>query len=494
MKIRTIITQDAEVDDQNSLRHFLLYSNEVELQGIVQTSSKFHWQGVPGTDAKKITLEGELSGDKNEGTYDSPYRWPGTDWMYRVIDDYEKDYPNLIRHAQGYPTPDYLRSITKIGNIGYKGETEHPTEGSELIRRAILDNDTRPLYIQVWGGCNTIVRALMDIQAEFGSRPEWPAIREKIAKKIIITACGEQDETYRTYLAEQWPSIQFVKTLQMGSYAYPWFQMPEGESKDTLRADFMKRRILNGKSALASGYRTWLDGVRYEGEEEASQFGANPNIAKEWFGAGFGLPAGEPYDFLSEGDSPTFFPLLGWGFRTLEDFSYGGIAGRYHKVSGEVNSKGEPLNLWDVSKDVYIDRFGNEHLTESMWRYVADIQRDFAARVAWAGADTFEKGEHAPALRIEEGLNLTAQAGEQLTLHAHALSPDSAAVQVSFRVYTDASASWAAMLCLDVLDNVASFSIPADAEAGDMLHIIVKAQSGGQYRLVHYQQVIITVK
>ena len=47
-KIRTIITQDAEVDDQNSLRHFLFYANEVELQGIVQTSSKFHWQGVPG--------------------------------------------------------------------------------------------------------------------------------------------------------------------------------------------------------------------------------------------------------------------------------------------------------------------------------------------------------------------------------------------------------------------------------------------------------------
>ena len=47
-RIRTIITQDAEVDDQNSLRHFLFYTNEVELQGIVQTSSKFHWIGVPG--------------------------------------------------------------------------------------------------------------------------------------------------------------------------------------------------------------------------------------------------------------------------------------------------------------------------------------------------------------------------------------------------------------------------------------------------------------
>ena len=37
--LRTIITQDAEVDDQNSLRHILLYANDIEIQGIVQTSS-----------------------------------------------------------------------------------------------------------------------------------------------------------------------------------------------------------------------------------------------------------------------------------------------------------------------------------------------------------------------------------------------------------------------------------------------------------------------
>lgn len=46
--IRTIITQDAEVDDQNSLRHILLYANDIEIQGIVQTSSIFHWKGQPG--------------------------------------------------------------------------------------------------------------------------------------------------------------------------------------------------------------------------------------------------------------------------------------------------------------------------------------------------------------------------------------------------------------------------------------------------------------
>ena len=119
-KIRTIITQDAEVDDQNSLRHFLFYANEVELQGIVQTSSKFHWQGIPGA-VKPETERKDDFGASENGPFDQPYRWPGTDWMMRVIDDYEKDYPRLLRHSKDYPTPDYLRSITKVGNIGYEG-------------------------------------------------------------------------------------------------------------------------------------------------------------------------------------------------------------------------------------------------------------------------------------------------------------------------------------------------------------------------------------
>ena len=46
---------DAEVDDMNSLIHVLLYSNEVDIQGIVQSSSKFHWKGVAGQKEEKYT-------------------------------------------------------------------------------------------------------------------------------------------------------------------------------------------------------------------------------------------------------------------------------------------------------------------------------------------------------------------------------------------------------------------------------------------------------
>lgn len=36
------------LDDQDSLIHILLYSNEIDIQGIVQGSSSIHWIGVPG--------------------------------------------------------------------------------------------------------------------------------------------------------------------------------------------------------------------------------------------------------------------------------------------------------------------------------------------------------------------------------------------------------------------------------------------------------------
>ena len=378
-RVRTIITQDAEVDDQNSLRHFLLCSNEVELQGIVQTSSKFHWIGVPGAvkPEKKILDDFDNQFMAETGPFDAPYRWPGTDWMWKQIDDYEKDYPNLIRHSPDYPTPDYLRSITKIGNIGYEGECEKASEGSELIKKHMLDDDPRPLYLQVWGGMNTIARALMDIQSEYEETEEWDALHKRISDKVVITACGEQDPAYREYVAEEWPDIMFVKALHLFSYAYPWLGMPECDSKDTLRASFMKAEILNGKSALADGYCTWLDGNYYEGEDDDAQFGANQNITKEWFGVTvMGMPEPVKYDFLSEGDSPTFFMLFDRGFRTLEDFGNGGLSGRFCKKTDEFNSKGEALNYWDACRDSFTDRDGNTAESGDRIHVIAKAQAD----------------------------------------------------------------------------------------------------------------------
>ncbi len=494
MKIRTMITQDAEVDDQNSLRHLLFYANEIEIQGIIQTSSKFHWKGIPGAVKPEQRVEGDFHPNQESGPYDQPYRWPGTDWMMQVLDDYAQDYPNLCKNAEGYPTPDALRAVTKVGNIGYEGEIEGPTEGSELIRARILDQDERTLYLQVWGGLNTIARALKDIEDNYASSKDWEEQKKRISGKIVITACGEQDPLYRTYLAEVWPQIQFVKTLQMQSYAYPWYRMPEGESKDTLRASFMKKELLEKKSALIRGYCTWMDGHVYEGEERASQFGSNPEITREWFGANWINEEPQKYDFLSEGDSPTFLALLPFGLRTLENFSYGGIAGRYHPVQDDRNSRGIACNVWDVSKDAYTDRAGRVTEQESMWKYVADIQRDFAARVTWAAEGESAQCEHAPKLSLISTQDPVASPGTSVSIAAKASMTDPGAATIRFEIYQEASAECAKEAKLHIDGDRALVDIPLSAKEGDRIHVIVKAVTDGHYHLFAYQQVIITVE
>src|SRR5688500_14752243 len=87
-KSRVIVTSDGEIDDECSMVRFLLYANEWDIEGIVTSSSQYHWHG---------------------------HRWAGDDWVNPYLAAYEKVYPNLIKHEKGYPTPHYLRERTVLG-------------------------------------------------------------------------------------------------------------------------------------------------------------------------------------------------------------------------------------------------------------------------------------------------------------------------------------------------------------------------------------------
>ena len=94
----------------NTLIHTLLYSNDIDLEGIVQTSSKLLYSGDDTTES---------------------LRWMGTDWMYEFLDAYAEVYDNLKIHDEDYPSPDDLRAITKVGIIKNVCDTSEETEGSE---------------------------------------------------------------------------------------------------------------------------------------------------------------------------------------------------------------------------------------------------------------------------------------------------------------------------------------------------------------------------
>ena len=462
---RCIITQDAEVDDMNSLIHVLLYSNEVDIQGIVQSSSKFHWKGVAG---------------QKEEKYTKPYRWPGTEWMQKYLNAYQKIYPNLKKHDKSYPAPAYLKSVTKVGNIGYKGEMDSATEGSELIKKTILDNDERTLYLLAWGGTNTISRALKDIEKEYKGTKQWDAIRKKIINKVVIPACGEQDETYSEYIAEEWPEIKFMSCSQMSSYAYMWRTQPEDSSKKTLYAGFMLKNLIRKHGALLDNYVTWGDGTYLDGEEPGSQFGTNEDLldSLNWWGGFNPVQKYQRYDFLSEGDSPTFFMLLDTGLRTLEDITNGGFSGRYARADKK-NSKGQEVNYWSPVTDTYVKEDGSTMKVESSWKYIDDIQNDFAARADWCIVNDYVKANHAPKVSVTEGTDIKASAGETLKLHAIATDPDDDYVTVSWSEYTDASTTETALTLKGAASDTISFKIPEDAKAGQKIHLIVQAQDDG---------------
>ena len=44
-KPRIIATTDGEIDDRCSMVRFLLYTNEWDIEGIIISSSEFHWKG-----------------------------------------------------------------------------------------------------------------------------------------------------------------------------------------------------------------------------------------------------------------------------------------------------------------------------------------------------------------------------------------------------------------------------------------------------------------
>ena len=120
-KPRVIITCDPELDDLNSLIRLVLYAPDMQLEGLIYASSQFHWKGDgKGT---KWFVEGReyTRNGLNYGPMES-WRWdPEERFIDDVVDAYEACYPNLKVHDD-YPTPEYMRSIIRVGNVEFDGD------------------------------------------------------------------------------------------------------------------------------------------------------------------------------------------------------------------------------------------------------------------------------------------------------------------------------------------------------------------------------------
>ena len=483
---RTVITTDGEVDDQDSLIRALLYSNSMDIAGIVLTSSMYHYAG--------------------DGASVAPFRWTGTQWLFDFVDAYEQVWPNLLVHDARYPDPDYLRSVTKIGNITNKGEMEEVTEGSEFLKELFLDDDPRILYVQTWGGTNTTARALKSIEEAYRGTSAWESIQQKIYDKLVIYIILDQDESYGDYIAKAWPHLTVLNDVcNFWHFAYAW-QLHPDELNRTLHADWQRENIVGKKPGekgpLMDRYALMGDGKTVVGELDEEQRGWDSYLAAN--------PNYHAFDFISEGDSPSFLYLVDTGLRSLEDPSWGGWGGRFG--ADGINSVAD--------YDPYSGQFEASY---TLTRWFDDLNNDFAARVDWCTATTYADANHAPRVHVAEGVDVMATPGEELTLTAVGEDPDGDELTYHWWRYAEADTycgGQAAPVLADtemmgmVLDRTAaasesftldtikltgartnqvSFTVPTDAQPGDTIHVVVEVQDSGAHTLKHYQRVVVTV-
>jgi len=456
---RTVITQDGEIDDMDSLVRFLYYANEVDLEGIVYSSSTYHYRGDPEAGI-------------------APKRWTGTQWLDTYLDDYEAVYPNLVKHAEGYPTPEYLRSIYKIGNVDNVGEMAKDTEGSNFLKQLILD-DGDPIHVQTWGGLNTLARALKSIQDEYSGTEGWPALQEKINGKITIYNILTQDNTLAGYIKPNWPGIKIIdNTGQFWSFAYQWGSAVPVDLRPYLGGAYMRENFLTGHGPLLAGYHTWGDGQAIPGEnpgEDRWSPDASVNPSAQFPRSGRAM-----YDFISEGDSPSFMYLFDFnGLRQSENVSYGGWGGRFDATTWK--------DIGDYNPTT--NRLDNRY---AQTRWVAEIQNDFAARADW-GVSDYADANHNPHAAVTEGLDLTVYPGKSITLHGTATDPDGDDVALSWWQYTDASTYQGAVTVTPGEDGAVTVTVPDDATPGQTVHMILDAKDDGAHTLVTHQRVILTI-
>lgn len=450
-KPRVLVTSDGEIDDQCSLVRFLLYANEWDIEGIITSSSQYHWHG---------------------------HKWPGDDWVQPYLKAYAAVQPNLVQHDRRYPTAAFLQERTFLGNVQTEGEMDEATPGSQHIVKVLLDeSDDRPIWIQAWGGTNTIARALKTIEEDH------PEKMPHVAKKMRFFFIWEQDSTYQSYIRPHWGKydIPTIISDQFIAIFYHWKKYLPAEQQAVLAAKWMKPNILEDHGPLCALYKAHDKGDK-------------------------GFDAG---DFRSEGDSPAFLHTIPTGLRSLESPDWGGWGGRYINVRGNtwLDPVADPTYKYPAGRWYGESAWGRKRLREGIpndkeltqylrpiWRWTKAMQNDFASRADWC-VKPYAEANHPPVVSLASSLNVKAQPGATVALSAQGTKdPDGDDLKYQWWQYPEAGSYDGTIEILGGRKQDASFVVPKEIGKGQTIHVICEVTDSGTPALTRYQRLVIEIE
>lgn len=276
-KPRLLITTDigGDPDDRQSLVRLLLYSNEVDLEGLIASAA-----GTPGELGESIVRP---------------------DLIRQQLDAYAQVRTSLVRHSSAYPTADALHALVKSGNpqrgVAAIGAGKD-TEGSNWIITVVDRSDTRPVDIAIWGGQTDLGQALWKVKTSRSA-----AAYQTFVSRIRIHDIGDQDGIY-TWLRGMFPEVWYI--LDQSQDGVKCNSAYRGMFKDgdtsTVTQDWITTNITSGHGALGALYPR--DGL--------------------W-------SCGNGINGIKEGDTPSWFYFLRHGLNDPAQPGWGGWGGRFQR-------------------------------------------------------------------------------------------------------------------------------------------------------------------
>ncbi|WP_114750294.1 DUF1593 domain-containing protein [Pleomorphovibrio marinus] len=417
-KIIVLTDIGGDTDDEQSLSRFLHYADQFEILGLYATSRMGH-----GLDTRPEIIESQIQA-------------------------YEKVYPNLRQHAEGFPSPQSLFPLIKVGHDDFEviGD-EYDSEASEHLISTV-DNSEETVHIAIWGGMRELYQALWKVK---NSR-DVEALKQ-FSEKIQVHAIGDQDR-HRADVLKEFKDITFIAN------GFAWTGFTGVRELSVFRGMYMT-------GDLSMQDANWV----------------KENIQVSPLGECYQLH-GHGTDGMKEGDTPSFLGLINNGLNIPEDPSAGGWGGRFRPINQKVY----------IDAPDFLDGYLNERHSVSRWR--PEFQRDFMARVQW-GLTTFEEANHPPVVKLvdhPEGIPiyLEFKANDMVSLNA-SISTDPDGDELSFHWFLyEEIYKPEEPVALDISDEgkVVSFTMPSLPNGGQ-LHLILEVSDNGSPALTRYRRVIL---
>ena len=459
MKNRLIVLTDIkrglENDDIQSLVRLLLYSNDIDIEGLI-TSTSCWAKNASGEKERQIILS--------------------------IIDSYEKVKPNLDAYSEGYPEADYLRSVSLCGIPQYgrspgRGFGELRFNKNEGVRRiidAVDKADDRPLWVALWAGANTLAQAIWQVSRERDSKET-----DRFLAKLRIHSISDQDA------AGYWLRYNFGEKL---------FYIVSPSPAEGAR--YYRHAAWPGIAAdrFAHGSEDGEHGGGFSGADKylVSKKWILKNIRKGVYGRCYPL-----HRFIMEGDTPSFLGLIPNGLNQPEHPDYGGWGGRYelYRPSPSYTGTEEPYKIWTNASDCVHGNDNRYHRSPqaTIWRWREDFQNDFAVRIQWTLPGEGQKRNTHPVVRTNLPDRIEIVSGEKIELNAEdSYDPEGGELEFLWFVYKEAGTYEAAIKIINA-DCSKAFFIAPEVSESRTVHVILSVKNNHQPSLTRYKRIIFTI-